>query len=312
MTTEGFLNVHKPVGMTSHDVVSVVRRALGVRRVGHAGTLDPGASGVLPVAVGKATRLIEYITDTDKEYEAVVEFGYETDSGDLDGQIVARSDAPPPEQETLQKACAAFEGVIEQIPPMHSALKVNGKKLCNLARQGIVVERPARQITIHALELLAYDGAKARLRIVCSKGTYIRVLCADLAKAVGCLGVMTELSRTRVGQFRLEDAVSLDQIREMREELLQPIPKAIAHLPQLLLDEGQSRAFCLGQKQWLEQNGAASEIVRVCERADESLLGIGRVEQQDTLWQLAPHKVLAAPQQKEQMAEEEHGFADIT
>jgi tRNA pseudouridine55 synthase len=266
----------------------------------------------LPVAVGKATRLIEYITDTDKEYEAVVEFGYETDSGDLDGQIVARSDAPPPEQETLQKACAAFEGVIEQIPPMHSALKVNGKKLCNLARQGIVVERPARQITIHALELLAYDGVKARLRIVCSKGTYIRVLCADLAKAVGCLGVMTELCRTRVGQFRLEDAVSLDQIREMREELLQPIPKAIAHLPQLLLDEGQSRAFCLGQKQWLEQNCAASEIVRVCERADESLLGIGRVEQQDTLWQLAPHKVLAAPQQKEQMAEGEHGFADIT
>nr|WP_320145883.1 tRNA pseudouridine(55) synthase TruB [uncultured Anaeromusa sp.] len=312
MTTEGFLNVHKPVGMTSHDVVSVVRRALGVRRVGHAGTLDPGATGVLPIAVGKATRLIEYITDTDKEYEAVVEFGYETDSGDLDGQIVARSDAPPPEKEMLLKACAAFEGVIDQIPPMHSALKVNGKKLCNLARQGIVVERPARQITIHALELLTYDGAKARLRIVCSKGTYIRVLCSDLAKAVGCLGVMVELCRTRVGQFRLEDGASLDEIREKQEKLLQPIPNAIAHLPQLLLNEAQSRAFCLGQKQWLEQVSAADEIVRVCESADESLLGIGRVELQDTLWQLAPHKVLATPQQKEQMTEEEHGFADIT
>ena len=262
--------------------------------------------------MGKATRLIEYITDTDKEYEAVVEFGYETDSGDLDGQIVARSDAPPPEKETLLRACAAFEGVIAQIPPMHSALKVNGKKLCNLARQGIVVERPMRQITIHALELLAYDGAKARLRIVCSKGTYIRVLCADLAKAVGCLGVMTELCRTRVGQFSLKDGISLDEIREKQEKLLQPIPNAIAHLPQLLLDKAQSQAFCLGQKQLLKQVEAVDDIVRVCKSADESLLGIGRVEQHDTLWQLAPHKVLAAPQQKEQMAEEEHGFADIT
>ena len=209
MTTEGFLNVHKPVGMTSHDVVSVVRRALGVRRVGHAGTLDPGASGVLPVAVGKATRLIEYITDTDKEYEAVVEFGYETDSGDLDGQIVARSDAPPPEQETLRKACAAFEGVIDQVPPMHSALKINGKKLCNLARQGIVVERPVRQITIHALELLAYDGVKARLRIVCSKGTYIRSLAHDLGLQLGCFAHVEQLRRTRSGPFDIDQAHAL-------------------------------------------------------------------------------------------------------
>lgn len=286
--------MHKPTGMTSHDVVSVVRRALGVRRVGHAGTLDPGASGVLPVAVGKATRLIEYMMDTDKEYEATLELGYETDSGDLDGEVIGRSDEPLPSRQALLQACELFRGEILQVPPMHSAIKIQGKKLCDLARRGITVERPARPVVIHKLELLAYEGRQVRLRIGCSKGTYIRVLCGDLGRSLGCLAVMTGLVRTRVGFFSLGDSVTLDEIRSQRGNLLQEMQVAIRHLPALVLDEEGGRAFCLGQKRLLDEPPAGGEapVLRIQGPRAAAALGIGRIEKLEAGWCLVPVKVL--------------------
>lgn len=219
--SEGFLVVRKPSGMTSHDLVALIRRRLGVKRVGHAGTLDPTAEGVMILGVGRgATRKLGVFLGADKEYEAVMTLGVSTDSQDAAGNVVSERDARGITEAGIRRACERFTGPQQQIPPMHSALKHEGQALYRLARKGIVVPRQPRTITVHLLELLGVTGAEVRLRIACSKGTYVRTLVADMGDALGCGAHLKYLVRTRVGTFTLDSAVPLDELLALSREAL--------------------------------------------------------------------------------------------
>ena len=209
---EGVLIVHKEAGWTSHDVVAKVRKLLGGRKVGHAGTLDPSATGVLPILVGRATRIAEYLIDWDKEYQAVLRLGETTDTQDATGQVLTRVDPGEVAEDVLQGVIAQFRGVQQQLPPMYSAVKVGGQPLYKAARAGRTVDRVQRSIEIHQLEILAVHGRDVALRIVCSKGTYVRTLCADIGQALGVGGHLYTLERRRVGPLLLEQAVTIDQV----------------------------------------------------------------------------------------------------
>lgn len=215
----GFLAVNKPAGMTSHDVVDRVRRRFGCKRVGHAGTLDPMAEGVLVLGVGRdATRRLGAIMGGDKEYRAVMALGVSTDSQDAEGKVLERRPWSGVTKEGVVAVIERFKGAQSQVPPMHSALKRDGQPLYRLARKGLVVPRETRPIFIHELELCAFDGPEVHLRIVCSKGTYVRTLCADVGDALGCGAHMKHLVRTRVGKFSIEDALPLDDLLRMAPE----------------------------------------------------------------------------------------------
>ena len=232
----GMIIIHKETGYTSSDVVAKLRGILHMRKIGHTGTLDPGATGVLPVCLGSATKLCELIADRDKEYIAVCRLGVTTDTEDMSGEILTRL----PREEVLsritseafiRKAIASFEGSYDQIPPMYSAIWVDGKRLYDLARKGITVERTPRRVTVHELEVREIRGLSSgsgtgtgqeepvtlTLRVRCSKGTYIRSLCRDIGEALGCGGAMESLVRTRVGQFRIEDALTLDEVSSVMQ-----------------------------------------------------------------------------------------------
>lgn len=209
---EGVLIVYKEAGWTSHDVVAKIRRVLGVSKVGHAGTLDPSATGVLPILVGRATRIAEYLINWDKEYRAVLRLGETTDTQDATGQVLTRVDSCEVTEDALQAAIARFRGVQRQLPPMYSAVKVDGQPLYKAARAGRTVEREERSIAIHQLEIVAVHGRDLALRIVCSKGTYIRTLCADIGQALGVGGHLLTLERHRVGPLSIEQAMTLDQV----------------------------------------------------------------------------------------------------
>ncbi|MBR6951556.1 MAG: tRNA pseudouridine(55) synthase TruB [Oscillospiraceae bacterium] len=225
----GLLIVDKPAGWTSHDVVGKLRRALGERRVGHGGTLDPMATGVLPVFVGRATRAVPFCENDQKEYVARFRPGIVTDTQDVTGTVLARSTRLPDRREILD-VLPEFTGDILQIPPMYSAVKVQGKKLYELARKGMEVERKPRRITIYSLEAEGWDGTDAILRVKCSKGTYIRTLCHDIGRKLGCGGCLAELRRTAAGRFTLDDCLPLEQIlaaaeQGRAEELLLPVDR---------------------------------------------------------------------------------------
>lgn len=243
----GVINVLKPPGMTSHDVVSFIRRTYGIKRVGHAGTLDPAAAGVLPVFLGAATRLIEYVTDCDKSYRVELTFGYATDTGDDTGTVIAQAPCPALPAERLAAVLRSFLGDSEQIPPMYSAIKVNGKKLYDLARSGVTVERQPRKITITDIQLLTAKDNTLLFDVVCSKGTYIRSLCVDIGENVGCPAVMSFLVRTRVGQFSLQEALTVEEVGQDKERALQPVDSALQHMPLLRLTAAQAQAFRYGQ-----------------------------------------------------------------
>lgn len=243
----GVINVLKPPGMTSHDVVSFIRRTYGIKRVGHAGTLDPAAAGVLPVFLGAATRLIEYVTDCDKSYRVELTFGYATDTGDDTGTVIAQAACPALPAERLAAVLRSFLGDSEQIPPMYSAIKVNGKKLYDLARSGVTVERQPRKITITDIQLLTAKDNTLLFDVVCSKGTYIRSLCMDIGEKVGCPAVMSFLVRTRVGQFSLQEALTVEEVGQDKERALQPVDSALQHMPLLRLTAAQAQAFRYGQ-----------------------------------------------------------------
>ncbi len=243
----GVINVLKPPGMTSHDVVSFIRRTYGIKRVGHAGTLDPAAAGVLPVFLGAATRLIEYVTDCDKSYRVELTFGYATDTGDDTGTVIAQAPCPALPAERLAAVLRSFLGDSEQIPPMYSAIKVNGKKLYDLARSGVTIERQPRKITITDIQLLTAKDNTLLFDVACSKGTYIRSLCMDIGEKVGCPAVMSFLVRTRVGQFSLQEALSVEEIGQDKERALQPVDSALQHMPLLRLTAAQAQAFRYGQ-----------------------------------------------------------------
>ena len=222
----GFLNIYKPKGLTSHDVVARLRKITKVRQIGHTGTLDPFATGVLPICIGKATRLIEYLDD-DKEYLATVQFGKNTATYDLEGEITATFDKKVTEED-VKNALKDFEGEISQIPPIYSAIKVNGKKLYDYARQGQDIEIKPRKVTISKIELKEFDktSQSAKITVACSKGTYIRSIAYDLGAKLGCGGYLTALERTQAGKFQVNTAIKLEDLTEVSqivENLINPL-----------------------------------------------------------------------------------------
>jgi tRNA pseudouridine55 synthase len=219
-TPSGFLVVNKPLGWTSSRVVQHLKRLLGVRKIGHCGTLDPRAQGVLVICYGNATRLSSSVMEQKKIYRARIRLGVTTDSGDLDGRVLSAQAEIRCGQEEIADVCRSFVGTIEQTPPMFSALKVNGQKLYDLARQGITVERQPRSVTIYSLEILHVALPDIDLRICCSKGTYIRVLAEDIGKRLCCGAVLADLVRESVGCYRLDNALSWEQINSMSREAL--------------------------------------------------------------------------------------------
>lgn len=252
----GIINIHKEAGFTSHDVVAKMRGICKQKKIGHTGTLDPEAVGVLPVCLGSATKLCDMLTDKDKEYVAELLLGVSTDTQDTTGQILKQLPVTVSEEQ-VREAIESFVGDYQQIPPMYSALKVNGKKLYELARAGKEVERKARPVTIHEIEILQMELPKVVLRVACSKGTYIRTLCADIGDKLGCGGAMNSLKRTKVGSFLLQDAVTLTQLENLRdegrlEECVIPVDKMFAAYPALhvkenfrkLIDNGNSVLPC--------------------------------------------------------------------
>lgn len=210
----GVLNVYKEKGFTSHDVVAKLRGIAGQKKIGHTGTLDPEAEGVLPVCLGRATKLCDMLTDKDKCYETVMLLGVETDTQDLTGKTVRTSDISLPADVQVKHVIKEFIGEYDQVPPMYSALKVNGKKLYELAREGKTIERKARKVMIYDIEILGMEPPRVRMRVHCSKGTYIRTLCHDIGQRLGCGACMAELVRTRVSIFTAEESLTLRELEE--------------------------------------------------------------------------------------------------
>jgi tRNA pseudouridine55 synthase len=332
----GVLNIDKPAGPTSHDVVARVRRLCGTKRVGHAGTLDPAATGVLVVLLGVATRLAEYATDLPKRYDAVIQFGLRTDSQDTTGATLSRDDASSLTEAAIEAALGSFRGEILQTPPMVSAVKVEGQRLYELARRGETVERAARPVTIYSLRLVEFhsgSNAWGRLLVECSSGTYIRTLCADLGEALGCGAAMGALRRTRIGPFQVEDALSLEALEqavneERLSEVLLPPTAAVAHLPAVRVGAEERRRLLHGMKvsgEWSVVSGEGPpavrhssltthhSLVRVLNEAYE-LIAIGRWESRagDTAGHgtIAPVKVLAEAQEASSSVAEETAPAD--
>ena len=219
---DGVIVIRKEKGFTSHDVVAKLRGILHMKKIGHTGTLDPDAEGVLPVALGKATRLVDMITDKEKTYEAVMRLGVVTDTQDMSGTVLSQAAELHVTEEELRAAIESFAGDYMQVPPMYSALKVNGKKLYELAREGKTVERKARPVCFYEIEILEMKLPLVRFSVTCSKGTYIRTLCHDIGQKLGCGACMEELTRTASGEYRWEDSITLDQVqKEMEEGILE-------------------------------------------------------------------------------------------
>lgn len=247
----GFLNIYKPVGMTSHDVVAVLRRLTKIKQIGHTGTLDPFAEGVLPVCIGKATRLIEYLKD-DKEYLATVQFGASTNTFDVDGQVVSTSEKKVSHRD-VENCLKSFEGEISQLPPIFSAIKVKGKKLYEYARKGEEVEIQPRKVFIEKIEQKSFDEnlQQAEILIKCSKGTYIRSIAHDLGQKLGCGAHLVKLVRTQAGSFRVEKSVKLDEIN-VDENLINPLD--VLDLPKIEVVEEDLSMIRNGMPIKLNQN----------------------------------------------------------
>ena len=238
----GIVIIDKPAGWTSQDVTARLRRVYGTRRIGHGGTLDPMATGVLPVFVGRATRGVEFFEHAEKTYETQLLLGAATDTEDVTGTVLERREVSvTPEQ--VDEVLERFRGEILQVPPMYSALKVNGQKLYDLARKGKTVERQPRPVTIHELTLLSRDGDVLHLRVRCSKGTYIRTLCADIGGALGCGGCMQALRRVQAGEYTIDQAVPLEQLLESPEpeKYLRPVDTMFRGFPAVTLTANQEK-----------------------------------------------------------------------
>lgn len=273
----GIINVYKEKGFTSHDVVAKLRGIAGQKKIGHTGTLDPDAVGVLPVCLGKATKLCDLLTDKDKTYETVLLLGKTTDTQDITGKILEEKSTEALQEDMVRRVIEGFIGDYEQIPPMYSALKVNGKKLYELAREGKVIERKARPVKILNIRILKMDLPRVRMEISCSKGTYIRTLCHDIGEKLGCGGCMESLIRTQVSAFKIEDAKTLDEIEELKqegklEEILIPVDEMFPSYPKIMVKESW-KAFAkngnpLELKMLMDDNGQDTECrVRLYDEA---------------------------------------------
>jgi len=222
---EGILVVNKPAGYTSHDIVSKIRKQLNIKKVGHTGTLDPLATGVLPILLGNGTKLSKYLMNHNKKYIATIKLGEKTESGDLEGKVIEQKEVPSLSKEQVQAVLTNFKGKQKQIPPMYSAIKVNGKKLYEYARNGEMVVVEPREIEIYNIELIGYQDKEIKFKVACSKGTYIRSLCEDIAEKLGTVGTMSALQRTQVGEFKIENAINIEDIeneQKVRESLITP------------------------------------------------------------------------------------------
>jgi len=302
MTMNGILAVWKPAGWTSHDVVAKARRLLRVKRIGHTGTLDPQVTGVLPLCIGRATRVVEYVQEMPKAYEATLCLGVATDTEDMTGTVVESVPAVTVTESDIRRVLTSFVGEIEQVPPMYSAVRVDGKRLYELAREGQVVERKARKVTIHELKLIDIDqqGAHPSIRfsVVCSKGTYIRTLCVDIGKMLGVPAAMAELVRTMSGGFTQEHCLTLEEIEQLQAagELaprLLPADAALTHLTKGIVSAAtatqayQGKLISLSQ---VELSGLAEEeaLIRMYTE-DGGFVGLFQALQQDGV--LKPVKV---------------------
>lgn len=254
---EGVLPIHKPVGFTSHDVVAKCRGILKMKRIGHTGTLDPAVTGVLPLCLGRATRMVEYLQEMPKEYVATLVLGIATDTEDLTGEVIERTDHVSVTEEQVRHVLGGFTGTISQIPPMFSAVKKDGKRLYELARMGQVVEREPREVTIHELEFLSIqnegDHPQITFRALCSKGTYIRTLCVDVGRALGVPATMAKLVRTMSAGFREDQCLTLDEVAQRMndgsiESYVLPVDRAALHLPAHVVQEDRVKAALQGQR----------------------------------------------------------------
>ncbi len=264
MALDGVLNINKPRGKTSFGVVAIVRRLSGERRVGHTGTLDPEATGVLPVCIGKATRIVEFLMDTTKTYRAEVELGITTDTYDATGNVIRSGDTSEIDRQQVEAALETFRGEIMQIPPMYSAVKHNGRPLYELARAGRTVEREGRPVEIHSLELLGWQAPLVIVEVICGKGTYIRSLAHDLGQALGCGAMLRNLTRLRCGLFSIEDSVSLPELedafgRGQGQKYLYSIDDVLSHWKTITVGNETAQAIRNGQPVELDGEAAGDD-----------------------------------------------------
>jgi tRNA pseudouridine55 synthase len=293
---DGILNINKPAGKTSYAIVAMVKRLTGEKHVGHAGTLDPAATGVLPVCLGQATRLVEYLMDSTKTYAAEIELGVTTDSFDMDGTITQRCDSSAINLEQINNALHAFRGVITQIPPMYSAVKHQGKPLYELAREGIEVERKSRSAKIFSLDIKNWHNPLLTIEVTCGKGTYIRSLANDLGQALGCGAVLKSLLRARCGVFEVNDAVTPDQLEQACkdgywESMLYPMDSILSLWETAIVSEEKAKAIRNGVLVSLYEGSEGNPPKDFCRAytGDGNLLGILRFNNEKKMWQ--PEKV---------------------
>lgn len=280
---DGVLLLDKPTGMTSNGALQTARRLLNAAKAGHTGTLDPMASGLLPLTFGEATKFSQMLLDADKAYEAGVQLGVDTDTGDAEGQVLATHPVAVDEVQ-LRAVLERFVGDIDQVPPMYSALKRNGKPLYEYARAGIEVERSARRIRIAAIELVSFDGSRFTIRVDCSKGTYIRTLAMDIGAALGCGAHLCALRRTRIGEFVIAEGIPLSQLEaaegEARDALLAPADTLVSAFPRIDLDAAQAALMLHGQPLSLQAQGQG--FVRIY--GPEAFLGLAEWKVDGKLW----------------------------
>ncbi len=295
----GIINVLKPAEMTSHDVVSFIRKTFNMKKVGHTGTLDPNAAGVLPICIGKATRVAEYFDDFNKSYRGELTLGSNTDTQDKDGVVLETTEKEVTEKEIIE-VFEQFRGDIKQTPPMYSALKINGKKLYELAREGKTVERKQRDITIYNIEILKnYENKRILFDVDCSKGTYVRTICNDIGEQLGTLGHMSFLMRTRVGNFDIKESYTLDELeqlkkKDMLETTLLPLDTALLQYESIKFDEEKSKCLKNGLKLRVdnsENKYTLGQLVRVY--GEGEFIGVGLFVEKENELCLKMKKVLA-------------------
>ncbi len=289
----GWINLDKPLGMTSTQAVGKVRRALNAQKVGHAGTLDPLASGILPIALGEATKTIPFAQDADKAYEFTVSWGEQRTTDDAEGDIIAQSDLRP-EQSDIEALIPRFIGTIEQLPPQFSALKVDGQRAYDLARYGQKIELKTRQITIESLELLTFSENSATFTLTCGKGTYVRSIARDMGEILGCCGYISALRRTRVGNFKAQSAISLDKLEEQgyktaQSESLLPLETVLDDIPALVLNAQETADL---------RNGRALSFISKPDFQRLIDVGLGKKESQTALVMFQGNPVALVEQER--------------
>ncbi len=286
MSANGIIVIDKPSGITSHNCISKLRYLLKQRKIGHCGTLDPMASGVLPIMIGTAVKASEYLVEHDKRYFAGIKLGITTTTEDTSGTVITQHEGILPSFEEFCKVAKSFEGEIMQTPPMYSALKVGGVKLVDLAREGVTIERKARKVNIYSCEPKNIDG-EFFLDVACSRGTYIRTLCADIGEKLGCGACMSSLTRTEVGVFKREDAIVFDDLNDMSvDEILShviPTEKMFMHLPEARMDAFFNRLYSHGEKIKLGKlrgiKGEVGDMFRVYD--EDGFYSLGEITEKD-------------------------------